>query len=401
MLNAKLFFPIFIDTQTCYTPAMMITDAFRTPGQLILHLMQDRGWNRRTLSVILGVSEATVTRLASDKQPVDARMSIILEEIFGVPADRFLSLQKELDLAQARIVMQPDPTRATRALLFGDLPIGEMITRGWIKADSIRETAKVETELMRFFEANRLEDIHLLRHAAKKTDALGGPTPAQLAWLYRVRAIASNMLAPKYSEERLRLALPKLKELMFSAQEARKVSRVLLDCGVRFVVVETLTSAKIDGVCLWLDDYSPVIAMSIRFDRIDNFWFVLRHEIEHVLQRHGRSDPVIDAELEGENAGSGPNVSEEERIANEAAADFCVPKDKMAAFIARKSPLFSDADLRGFAKIIRVHPGIIAGQLQHKTGRYHIFRSYLEKIRDNILPSAMVDGWGTVAPLGD
>jgi len=35
---------------------------------------------------------------------------------------------------------------------------------------------------------------------------------------------------------------------------------------------------------LWLDDKSPVIALSMRFDRIDNFWFVLRHELEHVLR---------------------------------------------------------------------------------------------------------------------
>ncbi len=380
---------------------MMDTDTFRTPGQMILHLMQARGWNRRTLSVILGVSEATVTRITGDKQPVDARLSIALEELFGVPADKFLSLQKELDLAQARIVVRPDPSRAARALLYGDLPVGEMIGRGWLKAENIRDTAQIESELLRFFESNRLEDIEIIPHAARKTDANSAATPAQIAWLYRVRAIAKNMIAPPYSDDKLRQALPKLRELMISAEAANKVSRTLLECGVRFLVVETLASAKIDGVCCWLDEKSPVIALTTRYDRIDNFWFVLRHEIEHVLQGHGRSEAVIDAELEGDRAGTGSDVPEQERIANEAAANFCVPKEKMNAFIARKAPLFSESDLRGFAKIIRVHAGIIAGQLQHKTGRYHIFRAHLEKVREKILPSAMVDGWGTVAPLGD
>ena len=69
----------------------------------------------------------------------------------------------------------------------------------------------------------------------------------------------------------------------------------------------------------------------------------------------------------------------EERIANKAAADFCVPKSQMDAFIARKEPLFSDRDLRGFARILGVHPGIVAGQLQHRTGRYQIFRFILLK----------------------
>ena len=380
---------------------MIDSSAFRTPGQLILSLVEVRGWNRRTFAIVLGVSEATVTRIITGKQAIDARLSIVLEELFDVPADRFLSLQKELDLAQARIVVQPDPARATRALLFGDLPITEMIERGWIKAESIRDTSVVERELLRFFSVNRLEDIEILPHAARKTGATSSASPTQIAWIHRVKAIAENMLAPRYSGERLRAALPKLRELMIAPEETRRVARILLECGVRFILVETLTSAKIDGVCLWLDETSPVIALSVRFDRNDNFWFVLRHEIEHVLQGHGRGVPTLDAELEGCRAGVGPSVPEEERVANRAAADFCVPQLKMDAFIARKAPLFSESDLRGFARILRVHPGIVAGQLQHKTDRYHIFRAHLAKIRAIVLQSAMVDGWGTVAPLGN
>ena len=54
---------------------------------------------------------------------------------------------------------------------------------------------------------------------------------------------------------------------------------------------EALPSSKIDGVCLWLDQHSPVIGMSLRFDRIDNFWFVLGHEIEHALKGARESRP--------------------------------------------------------------------------------------------------------------
>lgn len=381
---------------------MSVSKQFRTPGQLFLSLMRERGWNKRTLSLILGLSEATVGRITSDKQGVDARLSIILEELFAVPADQFLSLQKELDLAQARIVVQPDPMRATRAMLFGDLPLAEMIERGWLKAESVREIADVEQELMRFFGVNRLDDIRLLPHAAKKT-ATGDATvtPAQLAWLYRVRAIAENMLVPRFSPTKLRETLPKLRALMIAPEEARGASRLLIESGVRFLLVETLKAAKIDGVCFWLDEQSPVIALSLRYDRIDNFWFVLRHEIEHILQGHGRSFAVVDSELEGEKAGIGSSISEEERIANSAASDFCVPKSQMDAFISRKSPLFYESDLKAFAKILKIHPGIVAGQLQHKTGRYHIFRSHLAEIRAKVLQSAMIDGWGTVAPLGN
>ena len=135
-------------------------------------------------------------------------------------------------------------------------------------------------------------------------------------------------------------------------EEARKVPRILAECGIRYVIVESLTSAKIDGVCFWLNDHSPVIGMSLRHDRIDNFWFVLRHEIEHVLRQHGQIQAAImlDAELEGEKAGTGSSISEEERVANEAAANFCVPQQSLKSFIARKSPFFNERDILGFAK---------------------------------------------------
>ncbi|HEY2874498.1 MAG TPA: helix-turn-helix domain-containing protein, partial [Reyranella sp.] len=99
---------------------------FRTPGQLIESLLGRKGWTKKTLAVILGVSEARITRLTGDKQPVDAKVAIALEEVFGEPAERFLALQKEYELAQARIVTNPDPGRATRAALYGDLPLADM-----------------------------------------------------------------------------------------------------------------------------------------------------------------------------------------------------------------------------------------------------------------------------------
>jgi HTH-type transcriptional regulator/antitoxin HigA len=140
--------------------------------------------------------------------------------------------------------------------------------------------------------------------------------------------------------------------------------------------------------------------MTLRFDRIDNFWFVLRHELEHVIQKHGQAAVMLDIELEGERAGTGKDIPEEERIANEAAAEFCTPQKQLKHFIQVKSPFFAERDIRGFAATYKIHPGIVAGQLQHKTKRYELFRNHLVKIRSVVTPNAMVDGWGDVAPIG-
>jgi HTH-type transcriptional regulator/antitoxin HigA len=372
---------------------------YRTPGQLIEALLEQKGWTQRTLGVVLGKAESTINRLVSGKTAVDAETALMLEEVFSVPAERFLELQKSFELAQARIVSRADPKRAIRATLYGDLPVSEMIKRGWLAAENVRDTANLDEALMRFFGVNRPEDIEVLPHAAKKTAVNSDPTPAQMAWLYRVRQMANSLLAKPYSKQSLVSALPKLKALAISPEGVAQVPKMLTECGIRFVIVETLPGAKIDGVCFWLNPASPVIGMTLRFDRIDNFWFVLRHEIEHVLQGHGMSAMILDAGLEGERAGTGPDIEAEERIANRAAQEFLVPPDQLAAFIARKAPFFSDRDLTGFAKIMRVHPGIVAGQLQRQTERYDRFRDYLAKVRENLLPNAFKDGWGDVAPV--
>ncbi len=218
-----------------------------------------------------------------------------------------------------------------------------MIKRGWLETEDPRDVPNVEAALAKFFGVATPEEIEILPHAAKKTAVNAEPSPAQLAWLYRVRAMASEMIVPRFTPEALEAAIRELQLLLISAENVRRVPRILMEAGIRYVLVESLPGAKIDGVCFWLNDHSPVIGMTLRHDRNDNFWFVLRHELEHVRLGHGKAAAILDAELDGERAGTGPDVPEEERLANGAASDFCVPAKQMDAFIDRKAPLFPSA----------------------------------------------------------
>ena len=375
--------------------------SYRTPGQLLSALLKERGWTTQALAVVLGISESLVTRMRTDQRQITADIALSLEEVFGVSAADFLALQQTYDLATARISAQPDPDRKLRAQLYGELPISEMIKRCWIKAENIRDFAEVERGLTAFFGVNTLDEIEILPHAAKKKAVGSDVTPVQLAWLHRVRSIAKEMLVKPYTQRLVKAAISKMALLRCYPEEIREVPRILGECGIRFVIVETLTTAKIDGACFWLNERSPVVGMTLRYDRIDNFWFVLRHELEHVLHRHGLDRPVVDTELEGKNAEIAGDVTEEERLANKAAANFCVPVSQLSAFIDRKAPFFAERDLLGFAKTLGVHPGLVAGQLQHVTGRYDLFRKHLIAVRRFIAPSAIVDGWGDVVPVGD
>lgn len=378
---------------------MISEDTYRTPGQLVAALLDERGWTQPLLAMVLGQSLSMVQRITSDKRAIDAEMALALSEVFNVPAERFIALQQSYDLARARIEVRPDPRRAARAHLFSSLPVSQMAERGWLGDIDVKNLPQLESAIARFFGAPSLDEIETLPHAARKTSVSAEATPVQLAWLYRVRQIAQEVVVPPYSTAAMQKAIGEMRSLLASAEEVRHVPRILAEAGVRFVIVETLGSAKIDGVCFWLDDRSPVIGMTMRHDRIDNFWFVLRHECEHVLRGDGRAIVTIDSELEKERAGVSGEVAEQERAANEAAANFCVPAKTLKQFIARKAPIFTERDILGFAKVVQVHPGLVAGQLQHATQRYERFRAHLAKVRSIVLPNVMHDGWGDVAPV--
>jgi HTH-type transcriptional regulator/antitoxin HigA len=360
------------------------------PGKRLAAELERRGWSQSDLTFVLGCHPKAVNQIINGKQGVSPAMSKALGDALGLPANQFMSLQRDFDLAEAS---EPDSGVQLRSRMLANYPVREMMKRRWLRSG---DAGDLSTQLSKFFEVDGIGDVPYLAHAAKKsTYEEKEIQPTQLAWLFRVRQIAKKMGCVSYSRRALEEAITRMRGMLLAPEECRHVPRVLSECGIRFVIVEALPQSKIDGVCFWLDDKSPVIGMSIRFDRIDNFWFVLRHECEHVLRQHGRksAEGMIDADIQSTSENTGVALAEEERVANEAAQDFCVPHEKMISFFHRKNPFFYEKDVLAFAKLNSVHPGLPVGQIQHMTGRYEHLKKHQVKVREFVLPGAMADGW--------
>jgi HTH-type transcriptional regulator/antitoxin HigA len=362
--------------------------AIDPPGMFIKMELEARGWSQRDLAFILGQTEQQLNPLLSGKRGITPDMARLLGDAFSTSPQFFLNLQGRYDLQNAK---EPDPAVRTRAGLQAHFPVRDMIRRGWIQDG---EASLLQLQMDRFFEAANDADAGPggLAFAAKRTHYDETP-PHQLAWVFRVRQLARQIGVEIYAADKLKALLPKLKSLMIDPEAVAAVPGMLASVGVRFVVVEVLPNAKIDGVCTWLDDASPVIGMSTLYDRLDNFWFVLRHEIEHVLRGHGKQSIGMIDDL----AGDGKDETDEETVANAEAADFCVPAAKMASFYARKHPYFSERDVLGFAALMSVHPAIVIGQLQKRMKRYDYLRKYQVSVRRHLLKDAVADGWGNPA----
>jgi HTH-type transcriptional regulator/antitoxin HigA len=183
--------------------------------------------------------------------------------------------------------------------------------------------------------------------------------------------------------------------LLPNVEDLRHIPRVLAESGIRFIVVEPLPHTRIDGVCFWLDKSSPVVALSLRFDRIDWFWHTLLHELGHVKNRDGQEEVVLDTDLVGNEAKPIKEKPEIERKADLFASQFSIKKSELDGFIARVRPLYSKQKILGFANRVGVHPGIVVGQLQFRDQiSYAHSREMLVKVRHLVTEAALTDGWG-------
>jgi HTH-type transcriptional regulator/antitoxin HigA len=149
---------------------------------------------------------------------------------------------------------------------------------------------------------------------------------------------------------------------------------------------------QVDGVAFWVGD-SPAIAVTLRADRIDGFWFTLAHELAHIVHR---DRTALDSNLVGKDRQPTDEKPEIEKKADQFASDFLIPQAEIDRFILRVRPLYSKVGIIQFANRIGVHPGIVVGQLQHRReiGWSHS-REMLVKVREELAATAYVDGWGS------
>jgi HTH-type transcriptional regulator/antitoxin HigA len=373
---------------TEYSPAETFS-----PGEYLKEELEARGWTQTDLAAILGRPIRLVNEIIMAKRGISPETATGLAKALGTSAEVWLGLDAAYQLSK---IETPDDVVERRARLYSMAPIKEMIRRHWIEESESIDV--LERQVLDFFGKTSFdEEFATLAHAARKSTSYETVTPAQAAWMAKARQLAPAVSARTYSRGVIGDLITELHSLMHAPEEARLVPRLLADAGIRFLVVEPLPTTLIDGVSFWLDSSSPVITMSLRYDRIDNFWFVLLHELGHTEKEHALNDvPALDIELE--SRGEKPPAEE---LANDFAGSHLIPDAEVRDFIIRTSPLYSTYKVRGFANRIQIHPGIVVGRLQHLGEiEWSHHRRLLAPIRQEVTRVALTDGWGHITPTG-
>lgn len=365
------------------------------PGRIVRRLLEERGWSQDELAAITGYSRQAISGVVAGKSSVTAEMAVSLAAAFGNDAAEWLRLDAEYQLS----LVDGDSTLVERrAALYREAPIRDMQKRGWIKDTS--DLDELEAELTAFFGGSIIDGV-AFPVAPRRTVALDHLNAAERAWCFRARQLASVVPVHAFDPARVGRLEQKLRLLAAYPAEIRRLPRVLAEFGIRLVVVEPLPGARIDGASFRVGDH-PVIAVSVRWDRIDAFWFTVFHEFFHI--KHGDIYSA-DANLVTEAIKGVVSVTipddDTERRANQEASETLVPQAELESFVRRLSPLYSSDRIVQFAHKVKMHPGIIVGQLQHRQELgYSAHRDFLVKVRGLITETALTDGYGHSVGLG-
>lgn len=369
-----------------------VAEAF-PPGEFIKDELEARGWTQEDLSEITGLSSPVISNIINAKRAVSPDIASSFAAAFGTTAQFWMNLETSYQLFNE---VRADASISRKARLFALAPIKEMVKRGWIE-DS-KDIDVLEARVLEFLERNSIDEQSQLLYAAKRSTAAANP--AQVAWVYRAKKIAKGVRVAKFSDKAFADALAKLRDLLVNPEDTQHVAEILAQGGVRLVLVEPLSRGRIDGATFWLDEFSPVIALAMRYDRLDHFWFLLLHECEHVKNHDALGGkPILDIDLVGDNATPFEEKTDAEKQADIFAEEFLVERQEMQNFINRFRPLYSKQKIKNFAARVGVHPAIVLGQLQHhKEVEWSHSREMLVKVRSFLMSTILTDGWGRIIP---
>jgi HTH-type transcriptional regulator/antitoxin HigA len=255
-------------------------------------------------------------------------------------------------------------------LAWDRFPIKEMYRRNWFEgfSGSLEEAVANAEELVRNFVKGSLDKP--IQAAARQRVRSGGNVDwyALLAWQCRIIGLAKKKekeVASKYKQKAITNEwLNELAHISIDKDGPQKAVDYLQSSGIRVVIEPHLPQTHLDGAAFLLADGSPVIGITLRYDRIDNFWFVLFHELIHIMKHLHKEDIESifdDLDIDAEGI---------EQEADKQAGEVLVPEDKWNTALARY--LRSEDSIKDFAKELGIHPAIVAGKIRREAKNYII-----------------------------
>lgn len=331
-----------------------------SPIEALKFRMEQGKLTLRDLVPLIG-SRAKVSEVMSGKRDITMQMARALHGHLGIPAEVLLR-------RNATAVPEED---ACQDILWDRFPIKTLRTLRWIDPGRPGDTSETllaplakagggAQRCARYFRKTRMS------RANAKSDPY-----ALIAWCWRVRSLAhKEKLKGKYREGSIgRDFFRELAKLSLQEDAPLRAKQFLSKHGIVLVIVPHLPRTYLDGAAMKLDDGRPVIALTLRYDRVDNFWFCLFHELAHVAKHLDTDDESFFDDLSLEAS------DDKEAEADDLAGNGLIPNEKWEEFESRRD--FSPHAVLRFATKLNIHPAIVAGRIRHEEKNFRLLSQFV------------------------
>jgi HTH-type transcriptional regulator/antitoxin HigA len=315
-----------------------------------------RGMSQRDLGVFVGVAEQQIQRYEAERY-----RSASLERLSEIAAALDIAVKESAQL-------RTEPPAETGPESAWAFPVTEMFKRGYFEdfAGSAAQARKQAEHLIPdFFRHAAYDWTHAALHRRSVRANANLQQASLAAWEARVSILAERRPLPVafrhdvISHEWLNY-LVGLSAQVDGPQAAVEHLRM---SGVSLVIEPHLPGTLLDGAALQTPSNLFVVALTLRHDRLDNFWFTLLHEIAHLALHVGRGTyRAIFDETES------PDVSTIEADADHFAQEALIPAEKWKTCVSRFT--LSERAVRSDAAKLGIHPAIVAGRIRREAGDY-------------------------------
>lgn len=330
------------------------------PIVAIKFFMAQNGLTQAGLIPYIG-SRSKVSEVLSGKRDLTLKMIRSLHKNLGMPVE--VLIKEPL----------PELPEEFADIDFDKFPISEMTTKGAFKMlQGIEHTRNHAEELIRGL-IEKSGGVQVLASCkCRKNDRLRINAKfnsyALTGWCLHVLAEASQVKREAvYEKDCLDDGLFKKNLVSLSSFEDGPLlaKKFLAKHGIILQIVEHYKNTYLDGAAFILPNGTPVVGMTLRYDRTDNFWFVLMHELGHIAKHLLDSQHYYADDM---------TLRKEDDCSEEQEADAFAEQ----ALLPENFNLHDDAYLSGdtlvnYARRHSISPAIVAGRIQYRTKNYRKF----------------------------
>lgn len=338
------------------------------PIEAIKFRMEQQGLIKKDLVPYFG-SASKVTEVLNGTRSLSLNMIRKLSAGLGISADV--------------LIKEPcDKGAISKDINWDAFPITEMRSRGYFEGfkGSINELKEYSIEKLNKFLSSVPNGLYLKPALLRTTAHLRSndkEIDSYALWAWQVRVLQKaqlEQLPVKYVKGTVDANwMKKLAQLSWSDQGPKLAKEFLNRHGIHLVIEGHLPKTYLDGAVCICASGNPVVALTLRHDKLDNFWFSLMHELAHIaLHLDGSETWYLDnLDVEG-----GDKVEQE---ADALAQESLIPSDYFNSF-----EMLDTSSVRQFAGALGISPCIVAGRIRHELNDHSRFgKAFRDKVRSH------------------